>query len=269
MTLIELKSVSGTCGAGEVRDVSFRLPNGKTYGVFSPFYADAVALLALMGGARTPTGGAIFAGGFDLHREAKQARHGIGYLPSGLLPDDALTPIEYLMAVADVRELPYDKTLRHVHELLEIADLADKKERLIAHLSQGEKRALCLLQVVLGKPEILILTSPLSGLTPKEAQKIRELICYFGDTYTIFVGTPATQDLCEMCDEILVLQNGVLKAVLQANDESLVQKFTHTPTKPSSATESKPPKKSTRWKMLMQSSGEYEVLDSDEQEDKS
>ena len=108
--MIELKSVSGACGAGAVRDVSLRLPNGKKYGVFSPSYADAVALLALMGGARTPSSGKILAGGFDLHCEAKQARRGIAYLGADLLPDDTMTPIEYLMSVSSRKQPPQTHT---------------------------------------------------------------------------------------------------------------------------------------------------------------
>ena len=268
--MIELKSVSGSLGTGKVRDVSFRLPNGKTYGVFSPCYADAVALFALMSGAHTPTNGTILASGFDIHREAKQARRGIGYLPTDLLPDNELTPIEYLMAVADVRDLNYDKTIRHMHELLELADLADKKERLIANLSHGEKRILCLLQLLLGTPEILILTSPLSGLIPKDAQKIRELIAFLGETYTIFICTPSTNDLTKMCDEILVLQDGTLKTILPANDEALAEEFSATPIETASEPEtdaSQSNRTRALWKLLMQKSNEYEVLDTDEKED--
>lgn len=268
--MIELKSVSGSLGAGAVRDVSFRLPNGKTYGVFSPRYADAVCLLALMSGARTPTGGTILAGGFDMHREAKKARRGIGYLGADLLPDNELTPLEYLMTVADARELNYDKTIRHAHELLGLADLTNKKERLIAHLSHGEKRILCLLQTLLGNPEILILTSPLSGLLPKDAQKMRELISYFGDTYTIFLCTPSTNDLKQMCDEILVLQDGMLKTVTSADDEALTKEFSVAPAEASSAPEDDTPKSNRTkalLKLLMQKSGDYEVLDTNEKED--
>ena len=268
--MIELKSVFGSCLGGEVRDVSFRLPNGKTYGVFSSCYEDAVCLLALMGGARTPSNGSALVGGFDLHREAKQARRGIGFLPADLLPDDELTPIEYLMAVADVRELPYDKTLRHVHEMLELADLADKKERLIANLSYGEKRTLCLLQLLLGKPEILILTSPLSGLIPKDAQKMRDLIRYLGDTYTIFICTRPSKDLCEMCDKILVLQDGTLKMIASPDDEALVAELSNSTAQAALVDEEKAPQSNRTkalLKLLMQKSNEYEVLDSQEKED--
>ena len=268
MNLIELKSVSGTCANGSVQDVSFRLPNGKTYGVFSPSYADATALLALMGGARTPFCGNILAGGFDMHREAKKARRGIAFLGADLLPDDELTPIEYLMTVADARDLAYDKTLRRVYELLEIADLLDQKESLIANLSHGQKRTLCLLQLVLGKPEILILTSPLAGVTPKDAQRIRELIQYLGDTYTIFLCTPSVHDLCEMCQEILVLQNGALKIVASTDAKELQAEIADAQTDTPNEEAAPQKRKSTRWSMLTQTSEDYEVLDANEKEDK-
>ena len=269
VTLIELKSVSGTFGEGAIKDVSFRLPNGKTYGVFSSCYADAVCLCALMSGARTPTSGVVLAGGFDMHREAKQARRGIGFLPADLLPDNELTPIEYLMATADARELPYEKTLRHAHELLELADLIDKKDRLIANLSHGEQRILCLLQALLGKPEILILTSPLSGVLPKDAQKIRALIRYFGDTYTIFLCTPIAKDLSDLCDEILVLQDGTLKTVVSAAANELLAEYTTKPEEHSTTPEKPQKRKKLRWAMLTEKSDGYEVLDDDEKEGKS
>lgn len=265
--MIELKSVSGSCGEGAVKDVSFRLPNGKTYGVFSSRYGDAVCLLSLMSGARTPTSGTVLAGGFDLHREPRQARRGIGYLPVNLLPDDHLTPIEYLISVADARELNYDKTLRYAHELLELADLADKKERLIMHLSYGEKRILCLMQVLLGKPEILILTSPLSALIPKDAQKMRDLIRYLGDTYTIFLSTPSLEDLCEMCEEIVVLQDGMLKTVAVADAQTLGAEVSAAQTEDLTTSKSPQKRKNSVWSMLTQKNSDYEVLDDGKEDD--
>ena len=268
--MIELKSISGSFLAGRVTDVSFRLPNGKTYGVFSPCYEDAVCLLALMSGARTPTSGSVLAGGFDLHREAKQVRRSVGFLSADLLPDDELTPIEYLMTVADVLELPYDKTVRRAHELLELADLSQKKDRLIANLSHGEKRILCLLQLLLGKPEFLMLTSPLSGLMARDAQKMRELIAFLGDTHTIFLCTPSTNDLSEMCDEVLILQDGTLKTTASADDEALVAEISAPTAEVVPETKSAPKtnREKALWKLLTQTSKDYEVLDDEDKEGK-
>ena len=163
----------------------------------------------------------------------------------------------------------YEKTLRRAHELLELADLADKKERLIVNLSHGEKRTLCLIQLLLGKPEILILTSPFSGLIPKDAQKMRELIKYFGETYTIFLCTPSPKDLCEMCEEVIILHDGTLKSIAPV-DESLPALLSSlTEASPAPTIEAAPQKRqSNRLHILMQKSDEYEVLDNDEKEDK-
>lgn len=221
-----------------------------------------------MSGARTLTNGSVLVGGFDLHSEAKQARKAIGYLSADMLPDEELTPLEYLMAIADMRELPFDKTLRCAHELLELADFSDKKDRIIANLSHGEKRILCLLALLLNKPEFLILTSPLAGLVAKDTQKMHDLIAYFAQTCTVFLCTPLVQDLCEMCEEIIILQNGTLETITSATAEDLLAKYTALSADASPALASSKKRKSTRWSMLTQTSEEYEVLDGDEKEDK-
>lgn len=266
--MIELKSICGSCNGGEIKDVSFRLPNGKIYGVFSVRPENAACLLALMSGTRTPTSGTVLVGGFDLHREAKQARKAIAYLPANLLPDNELTPIEYLMSIADLHELAYEKTLRRVHELLELADLADKKERLIVHLSRGEKRILCLLQLLLGKPETLVLCTPFAGANSRDTQKMRALIEHLAQTHTIFLCTPNCRDLLELCEEILVLENGTLKTIASADDSGLQETLSSMPEESiASPAPEKEKKRSTRWSMLMQSSSDYEVIDVHKKED--
>jgi ABC-type multidrug transport system ATPase subunit len=123
------------------------------------------------------------------------------------------------------------------------------------------------LQLLLGNPEFLIITSPLSGVLPKDAQKIRELIKYFGETHTVFLCTPSVHDLCQMCDEILILQDGMLKTITPATAEDLLAEYANA-TAESSPTPDVPKKrKNTRWSMLTQKSGDYELLDADEKED--
>ena len=97
---------------------------------------------------------------------------------------------------------------------------------------------------------------------------MRDLIRYFGDTYTIFLSTPSSCDLCEMCDEIIVLQSGTLKTVLAASDEGLAAELEVAPAESAPAPASPKKQGSTRWKMLLQNSGEYEVLDNEEKEGK-
>ena len=126
------------------------------------------------------------------------------------------------------------------------------------------------MQLLLGKPEFLMLTSPLSGLMARDAQKMRELIAFLGDTHTIFLCTPSTNDLSEMCDEILVLQDGTLKMTASANDEDLVADFS-APTAevvPEAKSAPKTNREKALWKLLTQTSKDYEVLDDEDKEGK-
>ena len=265
--MVELKSVSGS-GSAAVQDVSLRLPNGKTYGIFAPDLNNAAALLAIMSGARALSSGSVYINGFDLHREASHARKSLGYLPAALLPDNELTVLEYLLSVADIRSLPFEKTVRRAHELLDLVDLSDKKDRLVAALSHGEKRLLCLLSLLLCDAEILLLDSPFADLTPRDAQKISALIKHLHATKTIFLCTPSAHDLEDLCDEIVVLgERGVLLTAPVGNDALSAVLTAKTVPAPSAAPEKPMQARSKRWAMLMQKSGDYEVLDSAEKEE--
>ncbi len=268
VTLVELKSVSGRGVAGNVADVSFRLPNGKIYGAWASPREDASLLLALMSGARTLSGGSVLINGLNLQKEAAQARKCIGYFFADLLPDDNLTPLEYLMLVADMRALPYEKTVRYAHELLEMIDLLEKKDHLIENLTRGEQRLLCLAQLLLGNPEILFLDRPLADMTPRDVQKICALIKHLKATKTIFLCTSSAHDLTELCDEILVLENGALKSIIPANSEALavLTAVPDTATVDSPVEDETPPKTSNRWQLLTQRSDAYEVIDDGKEE---
>lgn len=268
LTLVELKSVSGSCLAGAVQNISLRLPNGKTYGIFAPNPNNAAALLALLSGARTLASGSVYINGFDLHREASHARKSLGYLPAALLPDDELTVLEYLLSVADIRSLPFEKTVRRTHEMLDLVDLSDKKDRLVGALSHGEKRLLCLLSLLLCDAEILLLDSPLAGVTPRDAQKISALIKHLHNTKTIFLCSPSVRDLEDLCDEIVVLGECGVALTAPVGDDALEAALTIKAAPAPSTSPEKPARaRSKRLAMLMQKSGDYEVLDTAEKEE--
>jgi ABC-type multidrug transport system ATPase subunit len=97
---------------------------------------------------------------------------------------------------------------------------------------------------------------------------MRDLIDYFGDTYTIFLCTPVAKELCEACDEILVLEDGTLKSVIPADADALAAMQFDTPVKYATAPEEPQKRKRSRWAMLTEKSGTFEVLEGDEKEGK-
>ena len=104
-------------------------------------------------------------------------------------------------------------------------------------------------------------------MIPKDAQKIRELIAYLGETYTIFLCTPLVNDLCQMCEEIIILQNGALKTIAPADQTALMQEYSAASAENTPDEVALQKSKSTRWSMLTQKGADYEVID-DEKEGK-
>ena len=261
--MVEVKYVSAL-GAenAAIERVSFKLPNGKIYGIYDPSHNCASLLAALMAGAVTPCEGEVLINGFAMQKEAKKAKKCIGYLPFDLCPDDEMTVMEYLLFVADAKGLHFERTVRYLHELFEMTDLSDKKDRLIANLSFGEVRIVGILQALLADPEILILDSPCTGTTPRDAQRLRALISHIAQSKTVFWCERSLADLKELCHEIILLSNGRL-ASIETPDSPALQNLSSIKQNEATDTEKKD-SRSNRWKMLMQS-GEAELID--EQED--
>ncbi len=263
--MVEVKRVSGAKAAQDaVEGVSFKLPNGKIYGIYDSTHGCASLLTALMAGAVTPSEGEVLINGFSMQKEAKKAKKCIGYLPFDLCPDDEMTVMEYLLFVADAKGLQFERTVRYLHELLEMTDLSDKKDRLIANLSFGEVRTVGILQSLLGDPEILILDSPCAGTKPRDAQRLRALIRHVAQNKTVFLCERSQADLKELCHEIILLSNGRFVSV-ESPDSPALQDTANADKNEHAEADTKK-SKDNRWKMLMQS-GEEEWIDENEKED--
>lgn len=260
--MVEVKHLSGGIDKhSAIRDVSFKLPNGAIYGIYDASSEYASSLLALMSGACIPHDGKVLINGFDMQKETQKAKKCTGYLPCNLLPDSELTVSEYLMFIADAKNLSYERTVRYVQELLDLTDLSAHKDRLISSLSFGERRIVGILQALIGNPEILLLDSPSVGTTPRDAQRIRALISHVAQNKTVFLCERSLSDLGEICSEIIILSNGVLQAVAPSAEAAAIASR-------SATNEPSPGKEvgSVRWKLLTQSNDEYELIDSDKEE---
>ena len=278
--ILEVKNLSHTYGKGTpfehtaLQDISFAVDSGEFIGIIGHTGSGKSTLMQHLNGLLKPSSGSVLLGGKDLWSDKKftrQSRFRVGLVfqypeyqlfEETVYKDIAFGPKNMGLGGAELEQ--------RVRDAMEDVGLDESYlDKSPFELSGGEKRRVAIAGVIVTKPEILILTSPLSGLIPKDAQKMRELIKYFGDTYTIFLCTPSVHDLCEMCDEIIVLQDGRLKMIAPSYDEALAREILANPEKTAPTPEVDAPKTaraSAIWKMLTQKNDDYEVLDADEKE---
>ena len=204
-----------------------------------------------------------------IQREEKQAKPCIGYLPQNLVPYHDMTPLEYLLFVADAKKLPYNRTTRQIHELLDLMGFKDEKKRLIGFLSKGQQRCLAIAQTMLGKAEILFLDDPYDGLGSNDSQVVHTLIDYIAKKKTIIISSSRLSDLKQNCQEILILSQGKIIDIKDPFNSTLDAFLSSLPQEASLEKDNKKQKEKSRTlSILTQKQMEYEVIDEKEEEDK-
>lgn len=211
--LIEVKHLTKVYGAHKaLDDVSFKIANGKIYGLLGPNGAGKSTTMNIMTGCLAATSGTVRINGFDIYDNAVRAKQLIGYLPE--LPPlyEDMTPMEYLLFVAEAKGVDPERCARQVREVMERTDIMSMKDRLIGNLSKGCRQRVGIAQAMLGNPEIIILDEPTVGLDPKQLVEIRELIRRLGESRTVIVSSHILAEVSELCDELLVISDGKLVA---------------------------------------------------------
>jgi ABC-2 type transport system ATP-binding protein len=211
--LIEVKNLTKTYGDHEALcGVSFKIANGKIYGLLGPDGAGKSTTMNIMTGCLAPTSGTVRINGFDIYEQAIEAKRLIGYLPEQPPLYDDMTPEEFLLFVAEAKGVHPELALRQVKEVMALTNITDMKDRLIANLSKGCRQRVGIAQAMLGTPEVIILDEPTVGLDPKQLVEVREMIRTLGEDRTVIVSSHILSEVSELCDELLVIAQGKLVA---------------------------------------------------------
>lgn len=255
--MIEVKNLSKTYqGKCALRDVSFKLQNGRIYGILGVEGAGKSTLLRLMAGVISPDSGAVKINGFDMAKEPVAAKSCIGYLAEDAPLYESMTPVEYLSFLAEVRGLSYERGIRRVNEAIEWAGLERRRNTLICRLSEGEACRLALAQAALGKQDILILDDPFSGLDEHHRMELRELIRQMAEGRTVILSTADAEQAAALCDRILWLQDGAVYRDLWSEEFDRDARGEFRELKRNRSTKETPAKRP-----VPKRDGEYEILD--------
>ncbi len=191
-------------------DLSADLGAGRITGLVGPDGAGKTTLMRLMAGLLAPTSGAIRVGGFDPMEDAGKVRDFIGYMPQkfGLYED--LSVQENLDLHADLRGVLGAERVTTFKRLLEFTDLARFTARLAGKLSGGMKQKLGLACALLGNPRLLLLDEPSVGVDPISRRELWKMVHELIGQGMAVVWSTAYLDEAELCDEVLLMNEGRL-----------------------------------------------------------
>ena len=207
--MISIQHICKSFGSQQVlKDVSLEIPAGQIVGLLGPNGAGKSTLMKILIGLWKADSGEV------------QAPARIGYLPENNPLYDEMYVAEYLefMAGMTTPSLRGRDGVGLVATLIDLVGLTPERHKHIRELSKGYRQRVGLAQALIGNPELLILDEPTTGLDPNQLVEIRSLIRDLGKERTVILSTHIMQEVREMCDRVIILDHGEIKA-----DESIDQ----------------------------------------------
>jgi ABC-2 type transport system ATP-binding protein len=202
-----------------VDDVSLAVEAGAIYGFVGPNGAGKTSTMRILTTLLQPTSGQAWIAGHSVTHDPRGVRRAIGYMPDFFGVYDDMKVWEYLDFFAACYDVPETQRLALIGDLLELVDLAHRKDDLVDTLSRGMKQRLCLARTLAHDPQVLILDEPASGLDPRARVEIRELLLELARLgKTIFFSTHILADVAEICTEIGIIEAGRLVAQGQPDE---------------------------------------------------
>lgn len=211
--MIEVKNITKRYGIHvAVDNLSFQVEKGMIYGFLGPNGAGKSTTMNIMTGYIAATDGTVEINGYDILKEPEKAKKCIGYLPElpPVYPD--MTVEEYLIFVAEIKQVKKAERRDQIASIMEQTQIAEVKGRLIRNLSKGYKQRVGLAQAIVGYPEVIILDEPTVGLDPKQIIEMRELIKTLSEKHTIILSSHILSEVSAVCDHIMIISKGKLAA---------------------------------------------------------
>ena len=204
MTAIAVEALTKRFGDfAAVDGVSFEIPEGQLVAVLGPNGAGKTTTLEMLEGFLAPTSGTARVLGIDPHRGDRRWRARIGLVLQSTSLDAELTVRDTLSMFAGLYPDP-----RPVREVLDLVDLADDAETNVGALSGGQRRRVDVAIGIIGRPQVLFLDEPTTGLDPEARRRAWTAVENLTTTGTTVVLTTHYIDEAEHLANRLILLIG-------------------------------------------------------------
>jgi ABC-2 type transport system ATP-binding protein len=194
-----------------VHDLNLEIKQGEIVGIIGHNGAGKSTTMKMIAGLVEPTSGKISVMGQDIQRgNNTKIKQKIGYLPEESPLYEAMTAGQYLLFFSELYQMPRQKALQRIDELLTSLDLLEKT-KLTGEFSKGMKRKTAIARTLLHDPELLILDEPNSGLDPLTSFFIiNYLKTLRREGKTIILSAHNLFHVETICDRVGIIKNGRL-----------------------------------------------------------
>jgi len=205
-----------------VDKLDLEVPEGQFFGLLGPNGSGKTTTIHMLTTLARPTQGQAFVAGHDVRREGVAVRREIGLVFQESALDRTLTVAENLRFAGLLRNLPTAVIRQRSDELLDLFRLSDRRDKPVATLSGGMRRALDMARGVMHHPRLLFLDEPTLGLDVPSRRGIWRFIerLRLDEGITVFLTTHYLEE-AEECHQVAFLAKG--KMIGSGAPKALVQ----------------------------------------------
>lgn len=206
--------VSSLCrsyaGIRAVDNVTFEIGKGEVVGLLGHNGAGKTTVMKMLTGFLQPSAGSIMIDNMEIDNHRYAVQKLIGYLPENCPLYTAMSVIDYLDWMADLKGVANQEKLQRIDAAIDAMELQQLAYQQISTLSRGMRQRIGVAQAILNRPKVLILDEPGNGLDPGQIELMRLLIRQAASWSTVLLSTHILQEVEAVCDRVLIMRGGQL-----------------------------------------------------------
>ena len=212
--LIEAKALVKRYGDfTAVNGIDFQVRKGESFGFLGPNGAGKSTTMRIIAATLTRTSGDISILGKDPEKFGPEIKAHLGVVPQTDHLDNALTVEENLYIYGRYFGLSKRFIKPKIEELLDFAQLVEKRDVKVEALSGGMKRRLTIARALVSEPEILMLDEPTTGLDPQARHILWDRLFRLKEQgVTLLITTHYMDEAEQLCDRLMVMDKGSIMA---------------------------------------------------------
>ncbi len=182
---------------------------GSVLAVLGPNGAGKTTAVRILATLLRADGGTARVNGFDVRKQPEKVRESIGLTGQFASVDDDLTGRQNLVMIGQLLDLPKRAARQRAAELLAWFDLAEAADRVAKKYSGGMRLRLDLAASLVGRPQVIFLDEPTTGLDPAKREDMWDVVrSLVSDGSTVLLTTQYLEEADALADEITVIDHG-------------------------------------------------------------
>jgi len=212
--LIRARGLTKTYGDFIAVDgIDFDVAKGESFGFLGPNGAGKSTTMRIIGATSVRTSGTLTILGKDPEVNGPEIRAHLGVVPQQDNLDSELTVTENIFIYGRYFGLSSSFINKKIPELLEFAQLEEKKDTKVEALSGGMKRRLTIARSLVSEPDILMLDEPTTGLDPQARHILWDRLFRLKEQgVTLLITTHYMDEAEQLCDRLIVMDKGKIMA---------------------------------------------------------